>query len=82
MGDWGKLRDELINRNRFQVLLRHSRHCTGEKCVKIFCWKTGRMILEWILCVDCIVLAQDGDHWQRVVNTVMNLRAPYKMGSF
>jgi hypothetical protein len=30
--------------------------------------------------VDWINLAQDGDRWLDLVNTVMNLRVPYKAG--
>jgi hypothetical protein len=33
------------------------------------------MILEWTG-VDWINLAEDGDKWRAVVNTVMNLRVP------
>jgi hypothetical protein len=33
-------------------------------------------------CVDWIHLAQDKDLWRTLVNTVMNLRVPYKAGSF
>ena len=33
------------------------------------------MVLEW-KGVDWINLAEDGDKWRAVVNTVMNLRVP------
>jgi hypothetical protein len=38
----------------------------------------GRLILEWIL----IHLEQDRDHWQAVVNTLMNLWVPKNMWNF
>ena len=33
-------------------------------------------------CMDWIELAQDRYRWQALVNTVMNLRVPYKAGNF
>jgi hypothetical protein len=49
-------------------------------------WKeqeVGRLaIIKWILrdikcyCVDWIDIAQDGDQWRGLVNTVLNLRVP------
>jgi len=39
--------------------------------------RDGRLILEWILAglevADWVLLAQDGDRWQAVVNTVINV---------
>jgi hypothetical protein len=32
--------------------------------------------------VDCMHLAQDGDQWWAVVNTVTNLRVPSQAGNF
>jgi hypothetical protein len=32
--------------------------------------------------MDWIDLAQDGDQWMALVNTVMNLRVPYNVGKF
>jgi hypothetical protein len=32
--------------------------------------------------MDCIQLAQDTDRWRALVNAVMSLRAPYKVGKF
>jgi hypothetical protein len=31
---------------------------------------------------DCIHLAQDGDHWWALVNTVTNVWTPQKVGNF
>jgi hypothetical protein len=32
--------------------------------------------------VDWIHLAQDKEQWKAVVNTIINLRVPYKVGNF
>jgi hypothetical protein len=32
--------------------------------------------------MDWIDVAQDGDQWRALVNTVMNLRVPYNFGKF
>jgi hypothetical protein len=32
--------------------------------------------------MDWTELAQDGDQWRAIVNTVMNLRVPLKVGQF
>jgi hypothetical protein len=32
--------------------------------------------------MDWIGLAQDGDKWRALVNTVMNSRVPYNFGKF
>jgi hypothetical protein len=37
---------------------------------------------KWRKGVERIHLAQDRDHWRAVVNTVMNLLLPYKVGNF
>jgi hypothetical protein len=37
--------------------------------------------IRWEI-VEWIHLIQDGNKWQAVVNTVMNLRVPYKVGNF
>jgi hypothetical protein len=43
----------------------------------------GKIILQW-KCRGCELdsSAQDGDRWQALVNTVMNLWVPYKAGNF
>jgi hypothetical protein len=43
--------------------------------------KTNFKKIEWEG-VDCLYLAQDKDNWLAFVNTVMNLRVPYKTGKF
>jgi hypothetical protein len=48
----------------------------------------GRIILKWSLerydggGMDWINLAQDRDQWRALVNTIMNLQAPYNVGKF
>jgi hypothetical protein len=37
--------------------------------------KMDRREIEWDG-VDCIDMAQDGDQWRALVNTVLNLRVP------
>jgi hypothetical protein len=39
-------------------------------------WEVGREGVDWIN------LAQNRDQWRALVNTVMNLRGPYKAENF
>jgi hypothetical protein len=48
----------------------------------------GKIILEWILRelgwkgVDWIYLAQDRDRWRALLNTIINIHFPLKVGDF
>jgi hypothetical protein len=44
--------------------------------IRIELRETGWKVVEWIH------LAQDRDQWRALVNTIMNLRIPYKRGNF
>jgi hypothetical protein len=70
-------------RNAYKILVRKSEQKTllararyiWENNIRIDLKETGRKSMDWMH------LAQDRDQWQVLVNPVMNLQVPYKVGN-
>jgi hypothetical protein len=62
-------------RNSYNILVGRHRH-RWEDNIGMDLWKIVWELMNWMH------LAQDSYQWRSLVNTVMNLRIPYKAGNF